>query len=431
MEPMTREIPFIEKQWREITSRNPITGSQFNTGLKDFKFSVGQGYGFIPSESYFRVQLKLTIGTANPLVQRVPIRTDGVTFAEGCVGNMFNNIYFNMGGQTVSSLTTGVGQCEVLSNRLRKTKAHNDTIGKVTGFVPHWNDRLVMTTIPAEGKEELEDYNTSSTQGRNQRMFIWRPALGIFDHSKPLGAGEYDIQLNPSQDYILSALQSTLGDVTKVAGIGDGQVNIEVEEFRFYACMVRTNVASTGNDVLVLHEMSVHTVNASGDSEINEEVSVPSSTRALSVFLQDGRAGKHSGIPPSKFHVAEDEDSALGLRSYQIQYANITKPVTRYSSDHTATVDTLQQRYVNCALESGMFFNPAGFESYEQYLERGPILHESFIKAADNLATRVQIVAQYNNITAASRLHIVSHYTSVVTITRSNGLIVNVTQQNT
>ena len=38
---------YIEKQWREITSRNPITDEQFSTGLKDFKFSVGQGYCFI------------------------------------------------------------------------------------------------------------------------------------------------------------------------------------------------------------------------------------------------------------------------------------------------------------------------------------------------------------------------------------------------
>jgi hypothetical protein len=422
MEPMTREIPFIEKQWREITSRNPIRGDQFNTGLKDFKFSVGQGYGFIPSESYFRVELKLTVAGA------VPTRTGAVAFAEGCVGNMFNNIYFNIGGQTVSSLTTGIGQCEVISNRLRKTKAHNDTIGKVTGFIPHYKDRLVLTTA-ATG--EIEDANSIKSQGRNTRMFIWKPALGIFDHSKPLGAGEYDIQLNPSQDYVLSAIQSLPGAATRVVGDGTDQVNLEVIGFRFYACMVRTNVPSTGNELLVLHEMSLHTVNASGESEINEEVSVPSSTRAISVFLQDGRAGKHTGVPPSRFHVAEDETSALGLQSYQIQYANMTKPVTRYDSTHTDLVDTLQQRYVNCALESGMFFNPAGFESYEQWLERGPYLHESFIKAADNLATRVQIVAKYLDITAPSRVHIIAHYTSVVTITRSNGLVVNITQQNT
>ena len=419
---------YIEKQWREITSRNPITDEEFSTGLKDFKFSVGQGYGFIPNLSYFRVELELTVAGA------APARADGVSFADGCVGNMFNNIYFNMGGQTVSSLTTGLGQCEVLKNRLTKSKAYNDTIGKATGFIPHHIDRLLATAGPANpGDREYEDQLQIQNQGRNRKMFVWKPALGIFDVSTPLGAGEYDIQLNPSQDYVLSAIQSLQADASLVVGDNAGQVNVKVKNFRFYACMVRTNLPASGVETLHLMEMSVHTVNApAGGDEINEEVSVPSSTRALSVFLQDTRAGKHSSVPPSKFHIAGDgnEASALTLQSYQIQYANMTKPTVRYSSLHSATTDTLQQRYINCALESGQFFNPSGFESYEQYLERGPYLHESFVKAADNLATRVQVVANYGDIASAARLHIISHYSSTVQVTRQNGMVVDLKQMN-
>jgi hypothetical protein len=206
---------------------------------------------------------------------------------------------------------------------------------------------------------------------------------------------------------------------------------VEVMNFRFYACLVRANLDASGIECLYLMESSVHTVNASAGNpkEINEEVSVPSSTRALSLFLQDTRAGRHSSLPPSKFGVVND-NSALTIRDYQIQYANMTKPTVRYSSLHTDDVDTLQQRYVNCAFESGQFFNPAGFESYEQWLERGPYMHESFIKAADNLATRVQVVANYDNITSDSRLFIIAHYSSTVQITRQNGLIVDIKQLN-
>jgi hypothetical protein len=415
---------FIEKQWREITSRNPITGAQFATGLKDFKFSVGQGYGFIPNLSYFRVELKLTVAGVKPAAN--------VVFADGCVGNMFNNIYFNMGGQTVSSCTTSLGQVEVLKNRLTKSKAYNDTIGHVTGFIPHAVDRVAITnpTPDADDIQYLDLKNVNSAD-RNTKMFIWKPALGIFDVSTPLGAGEYDIQLNPSQDYVLSAVQKTGGGNTLVVGDGGGQVNVEVVNFRFYACLVRTNLPASGVETLHLMESSVHTVNAPAGSpkEINEEVSVPSSTRALSLFLQDTRAGRHSSLPPSKFGVVDD-NSALTIRDYQIQYANMTKPTVRYSSLHNGDVDTLQQRYVNCALESGQFFNPAGFESYEQWLERGPYMHESFIKAADNLATRVQVVANYDNIAEDSRLFIISHYSSTVQITRQNGLIVDIKQLN-
>ena len=413
---------FVEKQWREITSRNPITGDQFATGLKDFKFSVGQGYGFIPNLSYFRVELKLTVAGVKPAAN--------VVFADGCVGNMFNNIYFNMGGQTVSSCTTSLGQVEVLKNRLTKSKAYNDTIGHVTSFVPNFQDRKLITHETPDALE-YEDENVKYSAGRNTKMFIWKPALGIFDVSTPLGAGEYDIQLNTSQDYILSVVQNTGGGASLVVGTGAGQVMVEVMNFRLYACLVRTNLPASGVETLHLMESSVHTVNAPAGNpkEINEEVSVPSSTRALSLFLQDTRAGRHSSLPPSKFGVV-NSNSALTIRDYQIQYANMTKPTVRYSSLHNGDVDTLQQRYVNCAFESGQFFNPAGFESYEQWLERGPYMHESLIKAADNLATRVQVVANYDNIASDSRLFIIAHYSSTVQVTRQNGLIVDIKQLN-
>jgi hypothetical protein len=337
---------------------------------------------------------------------------------------MFNNIYFNMGGQTVSSLTTGLGQCEVLKNRLTKSKAYNDTIGKATGFIPHFHDRLSYAYSPAFGVEpEIEDLNSVNTQGKNTRMFIWKPSLGIFDVATPLGCGEYDIQLNPSQDYVLSAIQSANA---KVVGTGGGQVMVRVKNFRFYACMVRVNLPASGVETLHLMEMSVHTVNAKSGVgvEINEEVSVPSSTRAISVFLQDARAGKNSQMPPSKYGIAGSQ-TGLTLRNYQIQYANMTKPTVRYESKFDTETDTLQQRYINCALESGQFFNPSGFESYEQYLERGLFLHESFVKSADNLATRVQIIASYGQIAQDCRLFIIAHHSSTVQVTRQNGLIVD------
>lgn len=416
---------YIEKQWREITSRNPVRDEEFTTGLKDFKFSVGQGYGFIPNLSYFRVELELTYGGA------APTRANAIAFAESPIGNMFNNIYFNMGGQTVSSLTQNLGQCEILKNRLTKSKAYNETVGKIQGFDPQFVDRQVTLT-PSTGTPEYQDVTEATRQGKNTTMFIWKPALGIFDVSTPLGAGEYDIQLNPSQDYVLACIQSAKGNTTSLV-VGDqaDQVNVKVKQFRFYACMVRTNLPASGVETLHLMEMSVHTINQKADTnvEINDEVSVPSSTRALTLFLQDAQAGKHSDIPPSKYGIVNDL-SSLSLRNYQIQYANMTKPTVRYDSLYDATKDTLQQRYINCALESGQFFNPAGFESYADYLERGPFQHESFVKAADNLATRVHVVASYDAISRDARLFVIAHYSSTIQLTRQNGMIVDLKQLN-
>ena len=127
----------------------------------------------------------------------------------------------------------------------------------------------------------------------NTKTFIWRPALGIFDVSTPLGAGEYDIQLNPNVDFAKCAVQAT-----SALEVGTGETNfkIEVMNMKFYACMVRTNLPSSGVETLHLMEMSVHTANvaAGAGAEVNEEMTVPPSTRAISCFLQDTRAGKNT-----------------------------------------------------------------------------------------------------------------------------------------
>ena len=50
-----------------------------------------------------------------------------------------------------------------------------------------------------------------------------------------------------------------------------------------------------------------------------------------------------------------------------------------------------------------------GCETFEEWVERGPIFHETFIKSADNLATRLHVVANYNSIntTAAFLLSLI------------------------
>jgi hypothetical protein len=144
------------------------------------------------------------------------------------------------------------------------------------------------------------------------------------------------------------------------------------------------------------------------------------------MFLQGTTAGKTTSLPPSKFHVAGYDLNALSLMNYQIQYGNLTKPTIAYESTYSSTSNTLQQRYINTMLESGQFFSEAGGETFN-LLERGPLIHETFVKAADNLATRAQIQANYAQLSADARLYVIAHYTTTVQITRTNGMVSNVT----
>lgn len=164
---------YIERTFREVNSRTDVAGANFNKGVKDFKFSIGQGYGFIPNQSYFRVTLKLTVGGEAPTL------LDTVAFADNCCGNLFNNIYFNMGGQTVSQITNGVPQIEIIKSRLSKNPVYNASIGVAQGLAGHYYDRrkLLLPPTAVLGGNPLEisledDDKQKFNINKNTRDFI-------------------------------------------------------------------------------------------------------------------------------------------------------------------------------------------------------------------------------------------------------------------
>ena len=154
------------------------------------------------------------------------------------------------------------------------------------------------------------------------------------------------------------------------------------------------------------------------------------------MFLQDVQAGKRTDVPPTKFDNrrievdGEPTFDAMTLRDSQISYANQTKPPTRVNSLHTTAVDELHQRYISTMIQSGLFFRPSGAETYAEYLERGVLVYENFLKSSDNMATRLNVIANYDRISVDCRLFVAAEYTRTVKITRQNGLIVQVQSQN-
>ena len=90
---------YIEKTWREVSSRTAISGADFVKGVKDFKFSVSQGYAWIPNQSYFRITLKLTVSGASPTV------ADTVCFSDNVCGNLWNIHTLTWSAQIVNGAT--------------------------------------------------------------------------------------------------------------------------------------------------------------------------------------------------------------------------------------------------------------------------------------------------------------------------------------
>ena len=432
---------FIEKHWREVKSRTTLVGADFPKGVKDFKFSIATGYGFIPIQTYFKCDLSIysdALGTV------LPVTNDNIAYADNVCGNLWNNIYFNAAGTPISQNINNFPQCDILKNRLRKSLPYNKSIGEVQGLAGHHYDRLKQlvdvytltnnTTVP--NVDQLNSENAIKNKrniDNNIKSFIWQPSIGIMDVAIPLGAGEYEFQLNPSQDFATAGID-TSSYFDNAATVG----KIVVVDIKLYVCMCRVDI---GNEPQILHlkEMDVKNANISvtaGTTSINEEFTVPSSTTDITIFMQDILAGQNSSCPPSRFHSiysgGDNSATALDLRNYQIEYAGLTKPVIRYESKYDSSLNTnqLQQRFIQSMIEYGSFFEPSGTETFEEYMERGPIFHESFLKSADNLSTRCHIIANYGTgFVTAARLFVVAHYDTTVKLTRQGGLLTNVLVQ--
>jgi len=172
----------------------------------------------------------------------------------------------------------------------------------------------------------------------------------------------------------------------------------------------------------------------------NLQFSVPPSTFALTIFLQDNASGQNALIPPSMFKAQDNSD--LALQNIQVTYANITKPSTNWQSGYGVAIsgagiftfpgiNKLEQRYHDSYEECGLDVRSSGCETFYDWLQRGPFYCFSYEKDVANKSTEVQITSVYSAGSASTscRMFIAAHYRKTVQITTSNGLVVNVSSR--
>ena len=108
--------------YREISCQKSVDKENFSQGVQDYSFSVGAPTGWIPSRSYFRIEMTLDgLGVpVNGLGSQPEIR-EQLAFADSACGNLYDNVYFKGAGQDISTVVNYVGQSNALKNRLQKT----------------------------------------------------------------------------------------------------------------------------------------------------------------------------------------------------------------------------------------------------------------------------------------------------------------------
>jgi hypothetical protein len=110
----------------EVTCQRNISNN-FSAGNQDFVYSIGAPNVFVPSQSYFIIDLTLTAGSATG--SRQPLVEDEVALALDAGSCLYNNAYMRMGGQDVSSIVNFLPQSSIIRKRLTKTGAWLDKVG--------------------------------------------------------------------------------------------------------------------------------------------------------------------------------------------------------------------------------------------------------------------------------------------------------------
>ena len=397
----------MQRVYRQVCSKRSISNDQFSRGLIDFDFSIGGQTVWIPNRSYFRLGLKIVNKTNAALP--VVLEAD-VTFANYCPGNLFDNCFFMAGGQNVSSITNYSGQAHAAAYRLKKSGAWLNTIGKdAYGINPSYRYRLNQTAADGQWMSDSGSIDAGNVPQSDERAMdsvymMYAPPLGIMEHGKPMASGDYRFQFNPASNFETAGLESTTGTNT---------FKLVVESMELYICTEKQEVAASGTEVLHLMEHQIQSKPLGGAGDKNFDFTVPSSTKAISIFVQSGNAGSNTLTPPSKF-CCPTNDAERYLRSVQVTYANITKPPTRWSSEYSGAERKLQQRYLDTQIESSQAFSPGGAQTLQQWMDDGVLLHYSWIRDSNDRSTQLQLQIDYAQFEANSNIFLISHYTKSV-----------------
>ena len=259
--------------------------------------------------------------------------------------------------------------------------------------------------------------------GKNTTTTLYRPSIGVFE-TEQLGAGSYRISLNPNSRYQKAAVESVLNrpvydENAKVAGA----FRLSVKSVKFYASMSKDTVQLSGVETLFLNEQTLQTKQLNSD-ETSLDFTVPSSTQMIAFVVQTGKAGSDTRYSPTKF-VAEAHAEQF-LDSFQLTYANTSKPSIRFNSEFSAKTSTIAQRFHDTYSEAGMSELQGGTESLSTWVE-SPIFAYSFLRDSSDRSTQLQLNINFRRFMPPNtNIIICAFHTRTCEVSYNQGLITDV-----
>jgi hypothetical protein len=406
------ELPSINmglstSKYVQVAPSRDCTSSNFPNGAQFFNFSVSSNTWFCPQKSFLRLRVKYTAADGTTQLSTV----DSISPNPMMCANLYQSCEFRIGSQTVSRIGQNLAQVQAFKYRMSKSKGWLDTLGEQSDFTsadtPIRQSEITSDFLEIDvGAPADNDGLRIQDVGRQAKEIdcIWQPPLSIFEHKGCLPAGSYQLVLNP-ENVSQYQLQSILSGVEKTSV----DFKFEVTDIYFYVHTIEGETVTNKTYALDLENCECQVQKVEGAGLTQRYFNVSPSTTKLAVAYQDQRVNSDTRCSASYFTSSPTVPIAYGLGSVQnnlsrffLSYANMQKPQPDANPEYSIAddVDRLGERYNETMLESGMWFNPAGAESYSDWKKRGLLMMFNFPKSGDDSSTRVQVNQQFSNLIA-------------------------------
>lgn len=256
---------------------------------------------------------------------------------------------------------------------------------------------------------------------RNDIEMTWQPPHAIFSIDTPQPPGTYSVVLSPN------ANNKGQASIQTARGVSFPEADVVVSRMLLNLCVVDGETPPKD----MTHYLDLQHVSAQPQTlrpttgEQNYDYVVSPSTYALTLFSQQSTAGKDTQYPPQIFKQQDDEH--LSLSRFRIQYAGQTRDSPDADPSYAVDKSWLMKQYNDTQMNSNMYFNEGGCETYEDWLNGfAPLYHRQFLKPAGDTSSNANVAITFNTAPTNANLFVCDWSSRVVQIVYRDGRLYSV-----
>lgn len=297
--------------------------------------------------------------------------TNTITFEDGATVDSLPNPLPLAVGQRISVpwSATSAKIYTILTVTSTDTKTGNVTVAE--NIAANIAAVVINPSVYAPDTEILQNYKFH---------VMIKPNLGCFKTKSHLPYGEWKLEVLPSRNYKRRAVETIFESTPGSAG----QYDVLVDHVRWVCPSYAAENLGPVKFFLDMKEIKMSTQPITSES-FDYTFRLSQNTRAITIALQDTRSDSEtSTMWPSITKFRTQDDTHLQMTKLQIRWAGQTRPMWDPALEYASGVNQLMQMYRMCYLYSGLEFGKDGPETFQEWLNNGPIFHFPWLRSGND-----------------------------------------------